>query len=271
MKKIGMNTLRMGVPALVAVGLLLALPLAAQKDFNQAEKETIEKYKRARPYFLKGGDYLKKGKLDKARKEAETSLQIFPEYAEAHLLMAEVGYQRGQYEEALQEIQTGKKDFAAFGKLYTFTYQEYLDRLREQRNEKEEYVNQLSTAVAEAKSNTDRQRIEAQISRAKQDLMAIDSRLSNPVPPIMDVPAEFHYIHGNILFKLKRFGEARSQYQAAVQADPRHGNAWNNLISIQFASGDPAGSLKLLEEAEANGVTVNEKLKQAILEKQPRP
>ncbi len=270
MKKIGMNTLRMATPALVAIGLLLTLPLAAQKDFNQSEKEAIEKYKRARPYFLKGGDYLKKGKLDKARKEAETSLQIFPEYAEAHLLMAEVGYQRGQYEEALKEIETGKKDFAAFGKLYTFTYQEYLDRLREQRDEKENYLNSLAAALSNAKSKTEQMRLEAQISKARQDLTSISSRLSSPIPPTLEIPAEFHYIHGNILFKLKRFGEARDQYQAAVQADPRHAKAFNNLISIHFASGDQAGAQKLLEEAEANGVTVNEKLKKAVLEKQPR-
>ena len=271
MNGFGRSTMLVAILALGIAGLLLALPLAAQKDFNQAEKEAIEKYKRARPYFLKGGEYLEKGKLDKARKEAETSLKIFPEYAEAHLLMAELGYQRGEYDEALQEIETAKRDFTAFSKLYTFTYQEYLDRLRDQRDDKESYINQLSVAASEAKSNADRQRIEAQISRAKQEMTVIDSRLNDPIPQTLEVPAEFHYIHGNILFKLKRFGEARDQYQAAVQADPRHAKACNNLISIHFASGDQVGALKLLEQAEANGVTVNEKLKKAILDKQPRP
>jgi tetratricopeptide (TPR) repeat protein len=267
MKVIGKNTLRMAAPALVAVGLLLALPLAAQKDFNQSEKEMLAKYKQARTHFLKGGEYLKKGKLDKAQKEAATSLAILPQYADARLLGAELGYQRGQYEEALKEIETAKSDFVTVKDLYAFSYQEHLARLRDQRDEMEKYVQDMSAGASDKSSSAGRNPAQAAISKARQDIAEIDRKLHEPIPQTLEVPAEFHYIHGNILFKLKRFGEARDQYQAAVKADPRHGNAWNNLVSIHFAGGDPAGALKLLEEAEANGVTVNEKLKKAVLEK----
>jgi hypothetical protein len=41
------------------------------------------------------------------------------------------------------------------------------------------------------------------------------------------------------------------------------------LISIAFARNDVAGALKYLEQAESNGVTVNEKLKKAVLDKKP--
>lgn len=267
MKPITIKPMRAIALVFIAAALLLALPLRAQKDFNQAEKETVEKYKRARPHFLKGGEHLKKGKTDKARKEAEISLEIFPDYAEAHLLMAQLEYQDGRYENALKEVATAKTDFSTFGKLYTFTYQEYLDRLREQRNEKESNVNALAAAASAATSNTERQRIEAQVNKAKQEMTTIDMRLNNPIPPTLDLPGEYHYIHGNILFKLKRYDEALALYQAAVQADPRHANAYNNLISIAFARNDVAGALKYLAQAEANGVTVNEKLKKAVLDK----
>lgn len=255
--------------AMVAAALLLALPLRAQKDFNQSEKETVEKYKRARTHFLKGGEHLKKEKMDKARKEAETALEIFPEYAEAHLLMAQLEYQEGRYENALKEVATAKTDFLAFGKLYSYSYQEYLDRLRQQRDQKQEVINSMGAGLAQAKSNAERLRIESQISRAKQDMTTIDMRLNNPIPSTLDLPAEYHYIQGNILFKLKRYDEALALYQAAVQADPRHANAYNNLIMIVFARNDIAGALKYLEQAEANGVTVNEKLKKDLLAKKP--
>ncbi len=255
--------------ASLAVILALVLPLAAQKDFNQDEKETIEKYKRARPHFLKGGEYLKKGKLEKAKKEAETGLEIFPRYAEARLLLAELDYQQGRYDEALEEIETAKTDFNSFSRLYTFSYQEYLDRLREQRDEKEEYINQLAAAASGAKNSTERMRIETQISNAKHDLTTIDIRLRDPIPPTLEIPAEYHFIHGNILFKRKRVAEAQGFYLEAVKADPHHANAYNNLINICFARGDTAGALGYLEQAETNGVTVNEKLKQAVLAKQP--
>ncbi len=264
-----MKPMRVIALAIFAAALLLALPLRAQKDFNQAEKETVEKYKRARTHFLKGGELLKKGKTEKARKEAETALEIFPDYAEAHLLLAQLEYQDGGYETALQEVVTAKTDFTTFGKLYTFSYQEYLDRLRQQRDEKQEIINSMAAAMSQARSNADRMRYESQISRAKQDMTTIDMRLNDPIPSTMALPAEYHFIHGNILFKLKRYDEALALYQAAVQADPRHANAYNNLIGIAFARNDVAGALKYLEQAEANGVTVNEKLKKDLLAKKP--
>jgi tetratricopeptide (TPR) repeat protein len=207
--------------------------------------------------------------MEKARKEAETALEVFPDYAEAHLLLAQLEYQEGGYENALQEVVTAKADFTTFGKLYAFSYQEYLDRLRAQRDEKEEYINSLSAAASMAKTSTERMRFEGQVSMAKQDMATIDMRLHDPIPSTLEVPAEYHYIHGNILFKLKRYDEALASYLAAVQADPRHANAYNNLISITFARNDAAGALKYLEQAESHGVTVNEKLKKAVLEKQP--
>lgn len=268
MKRTGKNTLQAAALASIAFGLLLAAPLPAQKDFSQTEKETLAKYKQARAHFLKGGEFLKNGKLDKAEKEAGVSLGILSRYADARLLKAEIAYQRGLYEEALTEVTIAKDDFVTVKDLYAFSYQDYLERLRRQRDDLENYVKDMSTNVSDKGSSQGRNPAQAAISKARQDIAEIDRKLYEPVPQTLEVPAEFHYIHGNILFKLKRFAEARDQYQAAVKADPRHGNAWNNLISIHFASGDQANALRLLEEAETNGVEVNAKLKQAILAKQ---
>ncbi len=253
--------------ALAAV-LALVLPLAAQKDFSQSEKETLAKYKQAKACFLKGGEYLKKGKLDKAQKEAEASLAILPRYADARLLLAELAYQRGEYDGALRDIETAKNDFVTVKELYEFSYQDYLERLRKQRDDLEAYIQDMSAGASDKGSSSGRNPALTAISKARQDIAMIDNKLHEPIPQTLGLPAEFHYIHGNILFKLKRYGEAQTFYQEAVQADPRHANATNNLISILFARGDTAGALKYLEQAEANGVAVNEKLKKAILEKQ---
>ena len=263
------NAVRAAGLALAALGLLLALPLAAQKDFNQSEKETVEKYKRARVHFLKGGEFLKKGKLDKAQQAAQAALAIFPEYAEARLLQAEVGYQRAQYEEALKEIEAAKANFRQFSKLYEYSYLQYLELLRQERDLVDKHINDLTMQLTMSPPDDDtRQKIEDTISKDKQSRDTLDTKLRSPMPEVLDVPADYHYTHGNILFKMRRFGEAREQYLAAVKADPRHANAWNNLISIHFAANDIAGAAKYIQEAEAGGVALNEKLKQAVLDRQ---
>jgi tetratricopeptide (TPR) repeat protein len=251
---------------LLAGALLLAPRLAAQKNFNQEEKKIVEMNKRARPHLLKGGAYLEKGKLEKARKEIAACLEIFPEYADARLLLAQLNYQEGALEPALKEVESAKSNFTTFSKFFTYTYQDYLDRLREDRDNQVNLIHELERAILTA--SADQKRLMAvEINRAKQALLTIDNRLHDPIPPTLGIPAEYHFIHGNILFKLKRYSEARGLYEAAVQADPRHANAYNNLINICFARGDMAAALEYLEQAAANGVMVNEKLKQAVLEK----
>jgi Flp pilus assembly protein TadD len=99
-------------------------------------------------------------------------------------------------------------------------------------------------------------------------LADIDEKLRDMKPTIdLDVPAEYHFVHGNILFKMKRLDEAQRFYLAAVQADPRHSSAYTNLINIFLMSGDKANALKYLQLAESRKVAVNEKLKKAVLER----
>ncbi|NTU48935.1 MAG: hypothetical protein HGA84_08040, partial [Syntrophobacteraceae bacterium] len=86
---------------------------------------------------LKAGAYLEKGKPDKARKEIATCLEILPEYAEALLLRAQLNYQEGALEPALKDVDAAKSNFTAFSKFFTYTYQDYLDRLRDDRDRQE--------------------------------------------------------------------------------------------------------------------------------------
>ena len=45
-------------------------------------------------------------------------------------------------------------------------------------------------------------------------------------------------------------------FQAAIRADPRHGNAYNNLINLFYVSGDGNSARQLIALAEKIGVTV---------------
>lgn len=238
----------------LSAALLLAFPLAAQRNFNQSEKASVEKFKRAQIFFNKGVEYLKKGLLAKAQKEAESSMVIFPDYSGGHLLLAMIYYQEEAYEAGLAAIEKAKATFGVIKEFYALSYQDYINRLREQR----EFT---ANRLAEAGLSLILMR-EAEIRLAE-----IDEKLRDLKPTIgLDVPAEYHFIHGNILFQLKRFGEAQGFYLAALQADPRHANAYNNLISIHLMRGDAASALKCLQQAESSGVVINERLKKAVLE-----
>jgi tetratricopeptide (TPR) repeat protein len=242
-----------------ALLLALALPLAAQKDFNQSEKATIEKYKRAKVHYNKGIGYLQKGKLAKAQKEADASLEIYSDFADAHLLLALLQYQQGNFDLALKEIETAKSGFGAISDFYAISYQDHFVRLREQRN-------QTAARLEELKYEGGDQIL---IADAQHALMLKDEELRNWKADVaLKMPAEYHFAHGNILFKLKRIDEAQGYYLEAVQTDPRYANAYTNLIGIYLTRGDAANALKYLRQAEGNGVSLSEKLKKAVLDRQ---
>ena len=237
----------------VALLLVLAQPLAAQKNFNQSEKMTVEKFKRARMHFDKGADYLKKGRPAKALKEAELSMEIFSDYSDAYLLLAMIHFQEGKYDAGLAEIEKAKATFGAIREFYTASYQDYINRLREQR---EFTVNRIADAGLSL----------ILMREAEIKLADIDEKLRDLKPTLgLDVPAEYHFVHGNLLFKLKRFDDAQELYLAAVQADPRYANAYANLIGIFLMRGDKASALKYLQQAEGKGVKMDEKLKESVL------
>ncbi len=255
---------------LIAAWLLLALflSLPAQQGFNQQEKESIRNYKRAKEHFLKGGEFLNKGKLEKARNEVDISLQIFPGYADAYLLMAELDYRQGQLEPALRAIETAKANFKKFSRFYEYSYLEYLKLLREERDFVDKHISDLTRQLMNPMEDEERQKLEDAINRDKQTRDTLDTRLRNPIPEVLEVPAEYHYTHGNILFKMKRLNEAQAFYQAAIQAEPKHANAYNNLINIFYVQGNMAQALEYLNQAESRGVRVTEGLKKAVLERQ---
>jgi tetratricopeptide (TPR) repeat protein len=78
------------------------------------------------------------------------------------------------------------------------------------------------------------------------------------------VPAEYFSLHGNLLFKLKRYGEAEAKYLAALALEPGHPRCLNNLINVYFISGRIGPARDWLEKAGRLKVRVNSELARAV-------
>lgn len=248
---------------------VLVMPLRAQKDFNMDEKKLIENYKRANPLYLDGSKQFIKGNLEKAEKKLLEALAIMPEHAEAAYVMAQVHLKRKEFLKALDMITTAKNNFTANSQFHTFTYQEYLDRLRQQREQmvvRRGQVQEIVSGMPVSRGDPyfEKNRLESEVQTLTQSIQAIDSRLNSPIPPTFEIPADYFYIHGNALFKLGRPLEAAAQYREAIRLDPAHGNACNNLALVLFSLGNYKEALDCLAQAEAVGVKINPDFKKAV-------
>jgi len=249
----------------------LAPFLFAQKNFSMDEKRLVERFKRSNALYLDGEKQFIKGNLEKSEKKLRECLEIMPEHANGAYLMAQIQLKREEFSKALESITTAKKNFANIAKFQTFTHQQYLDQLRVQQRDlegqRERLQDSLSKLPANANSSSERNRYEQAIQSIGQAIQTISSRLGSPIPPTFEIPADYFYIHGNILFKMGMLIDATAQYQEAIRLDPRHGNAYNNLAAVSFSRGKYQEAMDCLVRAEGAGVKINPAFKKAVVEK----
>jgi tetratricopeptide (TPR) repeat protein len=257
--------------------MVVALLMGSNRNFAQERhvfnQEDFDKFKLAQRLCYKGEQLFNKGKYKKAEKVFADCLKKFPKYANADYYMSRVCYEKKDYTNALKHIENATNNFETISDLNVSFYLEYLEKLREQQAEAEEYLVQLKENLASLPAVVDssseqgkrKRNIEDEISRTEGTNNLIKTRLAKPVPEALEMPVDYYYVHGNILFRLKKYKDALGQYHRTVEKDPKHGNAYNNLASLYFMAKQYKRALFYLEKAESAGVRVNEKFKSAIL------
>lgn len=242
---------------LLPFGVLLLMVLAGVgHGFGQDRKRiildenTFQKFQLAKRMFEKGQALFLKGKYPKAEKALKECLSGFPEYSQAYYYLAQIYYKKEDYSKALENIEHAKATYEVMSDLLVTTHQKFLDELRKRKMELQENLMDL----------TDPDDIE----QVKVALANITVRLNEPLPVLPEQAANYYYYHGNIFMKLRKFNEAHAQYLEALRLDPKHGNASNNLANIYFMVKKYDKALYYLTQAEANGVEVNPKFKEAI-------
>lgn len=246
--------------------LFLGTPsLFGQKDYTREERQLFQRYKIANSFFEKGKKNFLKEDYRKAEKELKKCLKRMPEHSGAYFFLSQISYKWENLEKSLEEIENAKKNYAYIGKVKTNREQLYILELQELKMQKQEKLGLLRESLSRTHSASERSQIEAGIGTVEADIGTINSQLSRPLPSPEQMPADYFYFHGNILFKLKRYEEANTQYQEAIKINPQHGDAYNNLASLCYLAKQYQKALDYLEQAEANGAKINLEFKKAIL------
>jgi tetratricopeptide (TPR) repeat protein len=256
------------VTASLLFGVLFwcAHPAWAQKGFGLTEKEFVDKWKRANPKFIKGKEHFTKKRYEKAGEELKACLEILPEHSSALYLLAQVDYQKGDFPQALADIEKAKESFVVLSQFTAFIDAQRLDALRDEQMSLNQQISTLQDAYNRTRDETQKQQLMQSISLLRSQLSIINARLQErPLPEGITLPADYSFVHANILFKMNRFQDAHDQYLKTLESDSAHVGAYNNLVNMYYMARDYAGALEYIETAESNGVEVNPKLKEAVL------
>lgn len=236
----------------------------AQKDFNMEEKAMVRDYKRSNSYYLEGEKLFKKGKIEKAAKSFEKCLEIFPQHDKAHFVMADIYLKKRELGKAETHIQQAKDGFMYLKKWYSFTFQQYLDSLREQKSTNDEQISGLESARSTTSNSLEKSRIEARLARLKSQNTEINTKLSEFLRSGVEMPAEYNYIHGNVYFLTRRFQEAFREYNITLEKKPDHGGACNNMASLYFIHKRYDKAREYLDKAVKLGAEINPKFQEAL-------
>jgi hydroxyacylglutathione hydrolase len=225
------------------------------------DSDFIKEYKSAEIYFQKGFKSFHKGNLNDAEKQFLKCLDKFPQYAEAHFFLSQIFYQKGELANALIRIEEAKNDSEIMAKILTNAEMEAESQKKAKRMELERQMGSLRTEWELQDSTCV---LTAAINATRSEINALEGQAVISVATSSAIPANYYYLHGNILFRMKDYDSARKQYLAAIQTNPKHGEAYNNLANLYYMSRRYDEALDCLGQSVSFGVNINENLKEAI-------
>lgn len=242
-----------------------AAPFLRGQQLDEKDRQIMEGLRASRSDLQKGEAQYGKKEFDKAEQTFLKVLQAVPENSEASFYLAETYYQMGQFEKGLEAIDTAEKNYPYISKLIARRRPPAQISPEQQKIMQE--IQQLRGEMSGQRSEVQRQTIQTEIAAKQAALNELRAKEAGQqkVEEVSSLPAEYSYVHGNLLFRMKRYEEALAQYEKTVAADPRHGKALNNIANIYFMARQYDKALEYIEKAEAVGAKVNPDFKKAVL------
>jgi len=254
---------------LVVIIIFMGLTLIfGQEDYTRDEYLLLQRFKIANSIFEKAQSYYLEGNYKKAERELKKCLEKMPEHADAYFYLSHISYKQENLELSLNQIIKAKENYKYITQLKLNREQMHIIQIQDRKREVQEIIDGLKQKLSRTTDPREQSAIQADIGRMEGMLTELDSRLSRPMPTIQkeeEIPADYFYLHGNILFKLKRYKEAHEQYQKTIELNPKHGNAYNNLANLYYIEKEYQKALDYLNLAEENGTQINPEFKKAIL------
>lgn len=229
---------------------------------------SLQDFKRAQVVFKKAEKMFVKGKLDEAEQRVTDSLGILPQHADALFLSAQILMKKNNYPKALEMMDAAKTAYPQVAEFLALSQNERLARNQDQLNFLKAQEESLIVAMTGfCVGNPGRSVLEQSLASVKCSISILKGNAQKPVLAHTEPPADYHYITGNILYKLGQPEAALVEFETATRLDPTHSRAYNNMALAQFSLNRHNEALSCLIRAELCGAAVNSDFKKALEEK----
>lgn len=237
--------------AVLALGT--ALPAAAQP--NPARD-------RARIQNRLGWENMQVEAWAKAAKNFQEAIDLDPEYEDAY-------YGLGRADMALKKYVEAIAAYTRCRDLYRAQAGRQFSNAQEAQRYRRERITELDEMIRQVLSGP--QTVQAQerlrqVQEQKRQVQEIISR-GNNITIENSVPAWVSLALGSAYFRAGRLPDAEREYKEAIAADPKTGEAHQNLAVVYLATERYADAERAIAAARKTGFKVNPQLEQEIREK----
>lgn len=245
------------------VSVLLAVFLLGESDpLNEQDLKLMTTLKQIQPSVQKGIERFESGDLNGARRALEKCVRILPQHPDVCFFLSQISYHENDFSSALGWIEKAESGFKQLQAVMARLNQSMVKIDQDKKEKLNDYALDLLISSQHAQCSSERLKLDS--NQLEEKAKKINPEQWESVSADMSSRAEFSYVHGNILFRLKRFPEAETQYLDALRFDPRHANAYNNLINLYLVIHRIGLARKFFEQAERNAVSLSPALVEAI-------
>jgi tetratricopeptide (TPR) repeat protein len=239
--------------------LLLAACLMFVAQHAVGFSQGASNRERAKPAYLKGWQLMKVESFPEAAKAFSDATDIDPEYDDAYYGLGLANMRMKQYRPALAAYSKCRDLYQSVaGK--RFTNRQEVQRYRQQRlSELDEVIASYQTGNL---TNNQSERLR-QLGEQRRQLQEYLQRGSDMTVE-KTVPAYVYLALGSAYFRLEQWPDAEREYKAAVDADRRSGEAFNNLAVVYMQTGRYKEADEAVKSAEKVGYKVHPQLKEDI-------
>ena len=242
---------------LTLAGILLAVSTAGAQPQNARE--------RARPAYDAGLEQMRQENLDAAAKSFEAAVAIDDTFDMAYYMLGRAHLARKQFAAAVYALEKSR-NLHQTEATRRFTDKQEGQRLRRERlAELDQLIVDTQAAAARPENSTRRFSMLEQVRQYQERKRQIqDLDRSADMTSAQAVPAFVSLSLGSAHFRSGNLAEAEKAYVAAVAADPKVGEAHNNLAVVYMETGRYDEAMKAVNAAEKAGVKVHPDLKKEI-------
>jgi tetratricopeptide (TPR) repeat protein len=241
------------MPLYLAVVLLslAAVPVSPQKG------QRDEDQRQAFDHYTKGQDAMASERLEEAVQEFKAAIQLDPLLTLAHYRLGQAHMLLRDYAQAERAFLGCRDAYEKIGALQ-FTNREELERRRD------EEIDQLENQLGMLQSGQIKNSNPSVPLQVQQQIDSLQRSRRKGGSGAFSAPAEVSVSLGSACFRQGKLPEAEKEWKTAAEANPKLGEAHNNLAALYLMTSRPAEAEKELKLAEKAGYPVHPRLKDDI-------